>query len=76
LGRYSGCRQDGHSWSWQHITGVDIDVGAQRLQAFKEQIDRARADGATAGKRHFRFAMRASSGPITQNDARIFDTSS
>lgn len=38
------------------IAGVDVDIGAQRLQAFEEQIDRARADGATARQRHFRFA--------------------
>ena len=38
------------------ITAVDVDFGAERLEARQMQIDRARADGAATGQRDFRLA--------------------
>ena len=40
-----------------HIAAVDLHPGAQRLEAFEEEIDRARADGASARQRHPRTAL-------------------
>ena len=38
------------------IAALDVDLGAERLQALDEQVDRARADGAAAGQRHLGLA--------------------
>ena len=38
------------------IAAFDIDIGAERLQAVEEEVDRPRADGAAAGQRHLRLA--------------------
>jgi hypothetical protein len=39
----------------KHIARLDVDVGAQRLQAVDEQVDRPRADGAAARQRDLGF---------------------
>ena len=38
------------------VAAFDVDVGAQRLQALKEQVNRPRADGAAAGQRYLCLA--------------------
>ena len=38
------------------VAGLDVDLGAERLQRLDEEIDRPRADGAAAGERHLRLA--------------------
>jgi hypothetical protein len=38
------------------IAVFDLDLGAKRLQAVDEQVDRPRADGTTAGQRHLGLA--------------------
>ena len=35
-----------------NVTGLDIDLGAERLQRLEMQVDRPRADRAAAGQRH------------------------
>ena len=40
-----------------HVAAVDVDGGAERLEARQVQIDRARADGAAARQRHVRSAV-------------------
>ncbi|MCY1233808.1 hypothetical protein D9M72_463650 [compost metagenome] len=39
------------------VAAVDLDIGAECLKAFDEQIDRARADGATTGQRYAGLAF-------------------
>src|SRR6185312_9960186 len=39
-----------------HIAAFDLDLGAELRQRKNQEIDRARADGATAGHRDFRLA--------------------
>jgi hypothetical protein len=46
-----------------HVAAIDLDLGAQRLERFDEQVDRPRADGAAAGQRHDCLAHARQQGP-------------
>ncbi len=40
----------------EHVAGLDLDLGAELLEAHQMQVDGTRADGAAAGQRHLGLA--------------------
>ena len=60
-----------------HVAVVDVDFGAEGLEAFEVQIDGARADDAAAGQGdRAPFSNAPATGPAMQMEPRILRTSS
>ena len=56
LGEDDACAVEALGRLGHDVAAVDVDLGAQRLEAHQVQVDGPRADGATAGHGHARLA--------------------